>query len=219
MFHDFIAAICAFISNLLRALRRTLVSVPTGWAVPFEERGLSFLEPMEEPSRRQLAVKQLKQQFLKALQADNVQEVKRILRTGKLDVDAVLEVDDPSMVLASYKEGYWLPGYKLEKSWAMVIHVCVVYNALEAAPVLLQAGAAVNRMPNGKTPLHAACEVSGGDCVALLLAHGAKADSLSLSGHTPLHYCITRGSVDCAEHLVLRGQKGNDSIERENCPL
>lgn len=69
------------------------------------ERGLSFSELMEELSPRQLAVKQLKQQFLEALQADNAQEVLEILHTGKLDVDTVLEVDDPSMVLASYKQG------------------------------------------------------------------------------------------------------------------
>lgn len=88
----------------------------------------------------------------------------------------------------------------------MGIHVCVMYNALETALVLLQAGAAINRMPNGKTPLHVACTVSSGDCAALLLAHGAKVNSLSLSGHTPLHYCITAQSTDCAKQLILKGQ-------------
>lgn len=69
------------------------------------ERGLSFSELMDELSPRQLAVKQLKLQFLEALQADHAQEVLQILHTGKLDIDTVLEVDDPSMVLASYKQG------------------------------------------------------------------------------------------------------------------
>ncbi|TKS88556.1 Ankyrin repeat and SOCS box protein 4 [Collichthys lucidus] len=164
---------------------------------------------MEELSPKQLAVKQLKQQFLEALQANNAQEVLQILHTGKLDIDTVLEVEDPSMVLASYKQGYWLPGYKLERSWAMGIHVSVMYNALETTLVLLQEGAAVNRMPNGKTPLHVACTVSNSDCVALLLAHGAKVNSLSLSGHTPLHHCISGESVDCAKQLILKGAKVN----------
>uniref|UniRef100_A0A672HSE1 Ankyrin repeat and SOCS box containing 4 n=1 Tax=Salarias fasciatus TaxID=181472 RepID=A0A672HSE1_SALFA len=164
---------------------------------------------MEELTPRKLAVKQLKEQFLEALRTNNAQEVLQILHTGKIDIDAVLEVDDPSMVLASYKQGYWLPGYKLETSWAMGIHVCVMYNAVETALVLLQKGAAVNRMPNGKTPLHVACEVSNSDCVALLLAHGAKINSLSLSGHTPLHYCITSESVECAKQLILKGAKVN----------
>lgn len=90
----------------------------------------------------------------------------------------------------------------------MGIHVCVMYNAVETALVLLQKGAAINQMPNGKTPLHVACEVSNADFVALLLAHGAKVKSLSLSGHNALHYCITRDSVDCAKQLILNGQQG-----------
>ncbi|KAM9838862.1 ankyrin repeat and SOCS box protein 4 [Aulostomus maculatus] len=176
---------------------------------------------MEGMSRRQLALKQLKQQYLEALMVNNAQEVLCILHTGKVDIDAVLEVEDPSMVLASYKQGYWLPGYKLEKSWAMGIHVCVMYNAVETALVLLQEGAAINRMPNGKTPLHVACEVSNSDCVALLLANGAKVNSVSLSGHAPLHYCITRESVDCAKQLILKGAKldmASDNNE-EDTPL
>lgn len=60
---------------------------------------------MEELTPRQLALRQLKKQFLEALQTNNTQEVLQILRTGKLDIDTVLEVDDPSMVLASYKQG------------------------------------------------------------------------------------------------------------------
>lgn len=107
-----------------------------------------------------------------------------------------------------FATGYWLPGYKLEKSWGMGIHVCVMYNALETALVLLQAGAGINQMPNGKTPLHVACEVSSSDFVTLLLAHGAKVNIPSLSGHTPLHYCVTAESVDCAKQLIVKGQDG-----------
>lgn len=103
--------------------------------------------------------------------------------------------------------GYWLPGYKLEKSWAMGIHVCVMHNALETALALLQKGAAVNRMPNGKTPLHVACEIANIDFVDLLLAHGAKVNSVSLSGHTPLYYCVTKESVECAKQIILKGQR------------
>lgn len=101
----FINTICEFIYNLLHAVWRALVSEPAGLAVPLEERGPSFTEPMEELSPRQLAVKQLKRQFLEALQANDAQEVMQILHTGKLDIDTVLEVEDPSMVLASYKQG------------------------------------------------------------------------------------------------------------------
>lgn len=90
----------------------------------------------------------------------------------------------------------------------MGVHICVMYNALETALVLLQKGAAINRMPNGKTPLHVACEVSNSDFVAMLLANGAKVNSRSLSGHTPLHYCTARESVECAKQLILKGRTG-----------
>lgn len=103
MSDTFIITICAFISNLLHAVWRALVSEPAGLA--HEERGPSFTELMEELSPKQLAVKQLKRQFLEALQANDAQEVVHILHTGKLDIDTVLEVEDPSMVLASYKQG------------------------------------------------------------------------------------------------------------------
>ncbi|KAM3596238.1 uncharacterized protein V6R79_010797 [Siganus canaliculatus] len=214
MVDTFIIGICVFIYSLLHALWRLQ-------AAPHEEQGLAFRGFMEELSPRQAVIKQLKQQFLHALQTNNAQEVLQILHTGKLDIDTVLEVDDPNMVLASYKQGYWLPGYKLDKSWAMALHVCIMYNALETALVLLQKGAAINRMPNGKTPLHVACEVSNSNCVALLLAHGAKVNSLSLSGHTPLHYCITQESVDCAKQLIVKGAQVNVSSNNneEDTPL
>ncbi|KAM9738266.1 ankyrin repeat and SOCS box protein 4 isoform 2-T2 [Menidia menidia] len=117
--------------------------------------------------------------------------------------------------------GYWLPGYKLEKSWAMGIHVSVMHNALETALVLLENGTSINRMPNGKTPLHVACTVSNSNFVALLLAYRAKVNSLSLSGHTPLHHCVTKESLDCAKQLILKGadiEKAGENNE-EHTPL
>lgn len=89
--------ISAFISNIIHALRTVLGFEPVDL-----QADKDF---MEELSPRQLALKQLKDQFLVALQANNAQEVLKILHTGKLDIDTVLEVDDPSMVLASYKQG------------------------------------------------------------------------------------------------------------------
>ncbi|XP_072530946.1 ankyrin repeat and SOCS box protein 4 [Salminus brasiliensis] len=175
----------------------------------------------ERVSRRSEAVKELKSLFLAALQRDDAAKVEKLLRTTSIDIDTVFDVEDRSMVLASYKQGYWLPGYKLESSWAMGLHVCMMYNSLACALVLLQRGAAVNRKPNGKTPLHVACEVSHADCVNLLLNWGARVNSVSLSGHTPLHYCITHESVDCAKHLILKGADVNMASNNndEDTPL
>lgn len=92
----------------------------------------------------------------------------------------------------------------------MGLHVCVMYNSLASAMVLLERGAAVNRKPNGKTPLHIACEVCNVDFVTLLLNHRAGVNSVSLSGHTPLHYCNTKESVDCAKLLLLKGVQSEE---------
>ena len=58
------------------------------------------LSPGEQQARREL-----KARFLKALLRNDAQEVQTILRKTSLDVDTVLEVDDPDMVLASYMKG------------------------------------------------------------------------------------------------------------------
>lgn len=98
--HMFLVAIGALVSALLWAVWRRFLA-QAGLA----DRGLPFGELMEEWRPGQVSDKQLKQQFLDALRANNAQEVMRILHTGKLDIDTVMEVDDPSMVLASYKQG------------------------------------------------------------------------------------------------------------------
>ncbi|XP_076864923.1 ankyrin repeat and SOCS box protein 4 [Brachyhypopomus gauderio] len=176
-----------------------------------EERTLSRAE----------AAKRMKAQFLTALQHNDAVQVEKILSTTNIDINTVFDVEDRSMVLASYKQGYWLPGYKLESSWAMGLHVCMMYDAVESALLLLQRGAAVNRKPNGKTPLHVACEVSHADCVSLLLNWGAKVNSVSLSGHAALHYCITQESVACAKQLILKGAQVNMPSQNndEDTPL
>ncbi|KAI5091870.1 ankyrin repeat and SOCS box protein 4, partial [Silurus meridionalis] len=163
----------------------------------------------------------MKPRFLSALQRNDAAEVDEIFRTSNFDIDTVFDVEDRGRVLASYKQGYWLPEHKLESSWAMGIHICMMNNAVESALVLLQRGAAVNKKPNGKTPLHVACEVSHADCVSLLLNWGAKINSVSLSGHTPLHYCIKEESVECARQLILKGADINKPSQNhdEDTPL
>lgn len=101
----FILNLCGLTINLLRAVWGVLVSRPVGSAVSHGERGLAFGTFMEELSPRQAAVKQLKRRLLQAIEANDAQEVMKILHGGKIDIDAVLEVEDPDMVLASYKQG------------------------------------------------------------------------------------------------------------------
>lgn len=104
-FRSFILNLCGLTINLLRAVWGVLVSRPVGSAVSHGEGGLAFGTFMEELSPRQAAVKQLKRRLLEAIGANDAQEVMKILHGGKIDIDAVLEVEDPGMVLASYKQG------------------------------------------------------------------------------------------------------------------
>ncbi|KAL4629900.1 ankyrin repeat and SOCS box protein 4 [Arapaima gigas] len=173
---------------------------------------------MIQNTPRSEAERRLKACFLQALQHDDADEVRKILHTTSLDVDTILDVEDHNMILASYKQGYWLPGHRLECSWATGLHVCVMYDSIASALVLLEKGAAINRKPNGKTPLHVACEVANSNFVTLLLSHGARINSVSLSGLTALHHCISRESVDCAKQLILKGaqvDKRSDNNEME----
>lgn len=55
-------------------------------------------------SRRE-ATKLLKARFLEALTRDDAAEVSKILRTTSIDIDAVLDVEDRDLTLASYKQG------------------------------------------------------------------------------------------------------------------
>ncbi|XP_041104840.1 ankyrin repeat and SOCS box protein 4 isoform X1 [Polyodon spathula] len=176
---------------------------------------------MGDVNTRSKAIKALKERFLLALKCNDYEEVQAILQSKKIDVDTVFEVQDDDMVLASYKQGYWLPGYKLDSSFATGLHICAMYGYLESALVLLEHNASINSKPNGKTPLHVACEVSSSDSVGLLLNHGAKVNSFSLSGHTPLHFCTTKEAIACAKQLILKGAnlEVHSNNNEEDTPL
>eukprot|EP00062_Callorhinchus_milii_P006613 gi/632947319/ref/XP_007888989.1/ PREDICTED: ankyrin repeat and SOCS box protein 4 isoform X2 [Callorhinchus milii] len=105
--------------------------------------------------------------------------------------------------------GYWLPGYKMGTSWATALHLSVMLGHLEIISVLLDHKAAINYQPNGKAPLHIACDLRNVDCLSVLIHRGANVNIFSMSGLTPLHFCTNRDSVSCAKRLVWNGAKVN----------
>ncbi|XP_051856465.1 ankyrin repeat and SOCS box protein 4 [Antechinus flavipes] len=160
-------------------------------------------------STARASTKITKKTFLEALRANDFGKLKALLVQRKADVDTVFEVEDENMVLASYKQGYWLPNYKLKSSWATGLHLSVLFGHTESLLVLLDHHATINCRPNGKTPLHVACEVADVECVKILCDHGAKLNAYSLSGHTALHLCTTESAIACAKQLVWRGANVN----------
>jgi ankyrin repeat protein len=69
------------------------------------------------------------------------------------------------------------------------LHLAAFFGHLDAARVLLEAGADVHAVSQNSltnTPLHAATAGQHTDVALVLLAHGARADSIDAGGYTPL---------------------------------
>lgn len=62
-------------------------------------------ENMTEAMTRAEIAKQLKKDFLKALQSNDYRTLEEFLNQKQIDVDTVFEVEDENLVLASYKQG------------------------------------------------------------------------------------------------------------------
>ncbi|XP_039383092.1 ankyrin repeat and SOCS box protein 4 isoform X2 [Mauremys reevesii] len=172
---------------------------------------------MEERITRAATAKLMKKAFLEALKSNDYKTLEDLLIQKQIDVDTVFEVEDENLILASYKQGYWLPSYKLKSSWATGLHISALYGYLESLMVLLDHKAAVNYKPNGKAAIHVACDVANVECLTILCNHGANVNCFSLSGHAPLHFCTTKASVPCAQQLIWRALQWRHRKLRDHC--
>nr|XP_032643828.1 ankyrin repeat and SOCS box protein 4 isoform X3 [Chelonoidis abingdonii] len=171
---------------------------------------------MEERITRAATAKLMKKAFLEALKSNDYKTLEDLLIQKQIDVDTVFEVEDENLILASYKQGYWLPSYKLKSSWATGLHISALYGYLESLMVLLDHKAAVNYKPNGKAAIHVACDAANVECLTILCNHGANVNCFSLSGHAPLHFCTTKASVPCAQQLIWRGANVNITTNNQD---
>ncbi|OXB84743.1 UNVERIFIED_CONTAM: hypothetical protein H355_001220 [Colinus virginianus] len=178
-------------------------------------------ENVQGKMTRAEAAKLVKKNFLEALKSNDYETLEELLNQKKIDVDTVFEVEDENLILASYKQGYWLPSYKLKISWATGLHLAVMYGHLESLSVLLNHKATINCRPNGKAAIHIACETANVECLKILCNHGAKLNCFSMSGQAPLHFCTTLTSIPCAQQLIWRGANVNikTNNQDEETPL
>jgi ankyrin repeat protein len=95
--------------------------------------------------------------------------------------------------------------------------VAVVWGDLDAARILLDAGAEVNaKVEDGQTPLHFAVEFGNLDIVRLLVGRGASLDLRDDDGHTPMAVAAIRGKQDMVDLLREIGSRRRNTGKHEN---
>ena len=90
------------------------------------------------------------------------------------------------------------------------LYFACINNELDRALQLLQKGVDpnhswYNRVENGNTPLHRACQFSNHQLVQPLIHWGAGLDTVNRYGDTPLHHACYHGSLQTARLLLLEG--------------
>lgn len=102
-----------------------------------------------------------------------------------------------------------------------VLHIALNMQAFPMARYLIDVGADVNAksQPFGSTPLHRAVCLKEAAIVKLLLAKGAKIDSIDNNGQTALHHCVNNFDSDIFKLLIAENADLNISNKFNMTPL
>jgi len=145
----------------------------------------------------------------RAVQAENVGEVKRLLAQGA-DVNIAGEHRAPLEIATDHENMEMVKLLLAHGANPKDDNALCWANSTEMAELLLAHEANVNaRKEDGNTPLHMAAIRDNVPLAELLLAHGADVNAKNEDGNTPLHLAAYRGNVPLAELLLAHGADVN----------
>jgi ankyrin repeat protein len=101
------------------------------------------------------------------------------------------------------------------------LHFAAFFGKAEAARVLLEAGAALDRVTRNdlaNQPLHAAAAGRHLEVCRILLAAGADVDATQHGGYTPLHEAAEHGDVEMVELFLSAGANPAATDDRHMTP-
>ena len=134
--------------------------------------------------------------LLDASQDGNIEEVKRLIRNFKVDVNVADEYSNSTPLIDA-----------------------VSYGHKEVVNILLDAGALVDKTGGKNTPLNVATVYGRIDMVKLLIDNGAQLDIEDGYGKTPLISATMRGHEETVKLLMNAGALVNKADKYGNTPL
>jgi cytochrome c len=106
-----------------------------------------------------------------------------------------------------------------ESGLATPLFYAIQYKHTDAAHLLIERGADVNKASTWGTPLNEAAKQGNAEIVGLLLEQGADHTVTAAEGLTPLHSAAEGGSVEAVQHLLDHGADINALTTFEEPPI
>ena len=178
-----------------------------------------------------LTVGDLDDPLSRAVQKEYCDVVEALLMRGRADVNRTFdggrriihvaaEVGNVMILRMVISAGS--PVNPVDRNGISPLHVCIEHGHREAAVVLINAGAMVNRprrYDNGEGPVHCAARHGMSDLLRFIIRKGGYLEQRSADGSTPLHLAVREKHAGCTELLCVAGASVNSSDARGMTPF